>query len=57
MIAEMIIGHGKRGPQRVYNLYAYPDEMREALELWGGRLRDIIDTPAVRAASTEASVV
>jgi hypothetical protein len=41
MVAEMVIGHGKRGLGRVYDQHRYVDEMREALELWAGRLRDI----------------
>ena len=42
IIAEMIIGHGRRGLQRVYDQYTYEFEMREALELWAERLRDIV---------------
>ena len=43
--AEMVIGHGRKGIQRVYDLHQYQPEMREALTLWAGRLRDIT-TPA-----------
>jgi hypothetical protein len=42
IIAEMIIGHGRRGLQRVYDQHTYESEMREALELWAERLRDIV---------------
>jgi integrase len=42
MVAEMVIGHGRRGLQRVYDQHGYEAEMREALELWAGRLRDIV---------------
>ena len=45
MVAEMVIGHGRKGLQRVYDQHGYEHEMREALELWAGRLRDIV-TPA-----------
>lgn len=45
IVAEMVIGHGRRGLQRVYDQHKYVDEMREALELWAGRLRSIV-TPA-----------
>jgi integrase len=45
MVAEMVIGHGRKGLQRVYDQHRYVDEMREALELWAARLRDIV-TPA-----------
>lgn len=42
-VAEMIIGHGRRGIQRVYDQHTYAPEMREALELWAGLLRDIVN--------------
>ena len=42
MVAEMVIGHGRKGLQRVYDQHGYEAEMREALELWAGRLRDIV---------------
>jgi hypothetical protein len=45
MVAEMVIGHGRRGLQRVYDQHTYENEMREALELWAGRLRDIVSPP------------
>lgn len=44
-VAEMIIGHGKKGLARVYDQHEFEDEMREALDLWAGRLRDIV-TPS-----------
>jgi integrase len=40
-IAEMVIGHGRRGLQRVYDQHRYEPEMREALALWAARLREI----------------
>jgi integrase len=42
MVAEMIIGHGRRGLQRVYDQHSYEAEMREALERWAARLREIV---------------
>ena len=45
MVAEMIIGHGRKGIQRVYDQHSYENEMREALELWAARLRDIVTPP------------
>jgi integrase len=45
MVAEMVIGHGRKGLQRVYDQHRYVDEMREALELWASRLRDIVTPP------------
>lgn len=41
-IAEMVIGHGKTGIERVYNHHEYEPEMREALERWAAALRHII---------------
>jgi integrase len=45
MVAEMVIGHGRKGLQRVYDQHRYVDEMMEALELWAARLRDIVTPP------------
>jgi integrase len=45
MVAEMVIGHGRRGLQRVYDQHTYEAEMREALERWAARLRDIVTPP------------
>ena len=44
-VAEMVIGHGKQGLRRVYDLHSYLPEMREALELWSNRLRSIVEPP------------
>ena len=45
LVAEMVIGHGRKGLQRVYDQHSYEAEMRDALELWAGRLRDIVTQP------------
>jgi integrase len=44
-VAEMCLGHGKRGLARVYDQHEYSDEMREALESWSGLVRDLITPP------------
>jgi integrase len=44
-IAEMVIGHGRQGLQRVYDQHRYLNEMREALTLWAARLRSIVEPP------------
>jgi integrase len=44
-ICEMVIGHGRKGLQRVYDQHKYVDEMREALALWAARLRSIVTPP------------
>jgi hypothetical protein len=52
-VAEMVIGHGKRGLGRVYDQHRYLDEMHEALELWAARLRDIVTPPPENVVSIE----
>ena len=44
-VAEMVIGHGRKGLQRVYDQHSYEQEMREALEAWAARLRSIVNPP------------
>jgi integrase len=44
-VAEMVVGHGRRGIQRVYDQHQYQSEMREALTLWAGHLRVIVTPP------------
>src|SRR5262249_21968902 len=44
-IAELVLGHGRKGLQRVYDQHRYLDEMREALTLWSARLRSIAEPP------------
>jgi integrase len=44
-VAEMVIGHGRKGLQRVYDQHKFIDEMREALEAWNARLRAIVEPP------------
>jgi integrase len=41
-IAEMVIGHGRKGIARVYDRYEYAPEMREALDKWAACLRSIV---------------
>jgi integrase len=43
---EAVLAHVKPGIQRVYDVYEYFDEKREALELWAGALRQLVDPPA-----------
>jgi integrase len=42
-VSEMVIGHGRKGIQRVYDQHTYLTEMREALDAWAVRLHTIID--------------
>jgi integrase len=42
---EAVLGHARPGIKGVYDLHDYADEKREALTLWGARLRQIIEPP------------
>jgi integrase len=42
-VAEMVIGHGRRGLQRVYDVHTYEPEMRAALDAWARALRGIVE--------------
>jgi integrase len=44
-VAEMVIGHGRRGIQRVYDQHTYLEETREALDKWAVLLRGIVEPP------------
>jgi integrase len=44
-VRELVIAHAQPGLHKVYDQHAYLDEKREALELWAGRLRSIVDPP------------
>jgi integrase len=44
-VAEMVIGHGRKGLQRIYDQHGYDNEMREALDEWAARLRSIVEPP------------
>jgi integrase len=41
-VAEMVLGHGRRGLQRVYDQHKYQPQIREALTCWAERLRIIV---------------
>lgn len=46
-VSEMVIGHGKKGLQRVYDQHRYAGEKREAMVAWARRIQAIISPPAV----------
>jgi integrase len=50
-VSEMVIGHGRRGLQRVYDQHKFVDEMREALDAWNMRLRAIVEPPGTNIIS------
>jgi integrase len=41
-VAELVIGHARKGLARIYDQHRYADEMREALQAWAVRLRAIV---------------
>jgi integrase len=53
-IAEMVIGHGRKGVQRIYDQHRYGAEIREALQRWAVKLRGIV---APSAPSPPARVI
>ena len=55
-LAELVIGHGAKGLQRNYDQHQYEAEMREALELWAARLRDILTPPPENVVSIRERV-
>jgi|SRR5947207_942965 len=44
-VAEMVIGHGRKGIQRVYDQHQYLNEMRAALKEWNAALMAIVFPP------------
>lgn len=54
-VAEMVIGHGRKGLQRVYDQHKFIDEMREALAAWASRLRDIVEPPPANVVKLTAA--
>jgi integrase len=44
-IAEIVLGHGRKGLQRVYDQHRYLPQTRATLVLWAARLRTIVAPP------------
>jgi len=55
LIRELVIAHTKPGLHRVYDLHAYVDEKRRALDLWAAELRDIVEPPPAKAVKMRAT--
>jgi integrase len=47
IVRELLIAHAQKGMHRIYDLYAYADEKRHALQIWEQRLRGIVDPPPI----------
>jgi hypothetical protein len=45
IVRELVVAHAQRGMHRVYDLHAYENEKRHALELWAARLLAIVEPP------------
>jgi integrase len=54
IVRELVIAHTQKGLHRVYDLYAYRDEKRHALDLWAARLRSIVEPPPVNVVALKA---
>jgi integrase len=44
-VAELVIGHTKKGLHKVYDQHAFLDEKREALDAWEAALRALVVAP------------
>jgi integrase len=55
VVREMLLAHARPGLHRVYDLHAYQDEKRHALELWHARLRTIVEPRADNVVQLAAS--
>jgi hypothetical protein len=46
VVAELCIGHGRKGIQRIYDQHKFAKEIRAAMEAWAERLMSIVEPPA-----------
>ena len=53
-VSEMVIGHGRKGIQRVYDQHQYLPEMKEALDAWAARLKSLVEPPPSNVVSLRA---
>lgn len=56
-VAEMVIGHGRRGLQRVYDQHRYERQVREALEQWAARLNVLVEPAPTQPSSTPPNII
>jgi integrase len=54
IVRELVIAHTQKGLHKVYDLHAYADEKRHALDLWAARLRSIVDPPPANVIALSA---
>jgi integrase len=53
-IAELVLGHGKKGLRRTYDQHTYQPELRSALERWNARLASIVEPPKTNVVTLRA---
>ena len=56
-IAEMVIGHGRKGIARIYDQHRFEDEKRDALTRWAMLLRSIVEPPPANVVELKATKV
>jgi integrase len=56
-VAEACLGHGRRGISRVYDQHRYLREIRDAMECWAARLREIVSPAPPTPTAPVADVV
>jgi integrase len=54
IVRELVIAHTQKGLHKVYDLHAYADEKRHALDLWAARVRDIVEPPPANVITISA---
>ncbi len=45
IVGERVLNHSPRGLSKIYNVYEYQDEKRDALARWAQRVQDIVTPP------------
>lgn len=55
-VAELVIGHGRKGIAGTYDVYSYLDEKRDALDRWAAALRAIVAPPPANVIELKARV-
>ena len=53
-VREAVLAHVRPGIRKVYDVHDYLDEKREALRLWGARLRSIVTLPPANVVALHA---
>ena len=54
-VREAVLAHVRTGIQKTYDVHDYLDEKREALTLWGARLRSIVEPPSANVVDLNAA--